>query len=528
MTTTTFASALQTLTARHPRDRRAAYFGLLLPTALTPLAVIIGGYHPYSEDGGLYLAGIKQSVDPSLFQHGTEFVAGHLPFSLFIPAMTTVLRVTRLPLPWVLLAAHLVACWLTLCAASMLASRCFTAPAARAGAVGLLALWLTLPIAGTSLMLMDPNLTARSFSTPCALFALAGTLQLSLSESPGARRCGLALCLFSLLAACAMHMLMGIYAIEAVLLLLCTLAPRPAGRLSRTGLLSGLAIAAAAAIQLIAPPESSSYVSSALTRSYWFLGSWTWYEQFGLIAPLLVSFSLTGLRRFTDRRNAFASLARMCLAGGLTSITSALLFARPSLASHLLARLQPLRIFQLIYIVMILGLGAFLGRRLLKRSALRWISATLLLGGIMLYAQRQIYPASLHLELPGLPPANSWVQAFLWISRSTPRNALFAIDANYIGIPGEDAQTFRAIAERSVLPDYAKDGGEAAISPALSAAWIRGVAAQTSLGTQTDAQRLHLLVPLGVTWIVLQRFNPTRLDCPYTNPAVKVCRLLPN
>jgi hypothetical protein len=41
----------------------------------------------------------------------------------------------------------------------------------------------------------------------------------------------------------------------------------------------------------------------------------------------------------------------------------------------------------------------------------------------------------------------------------------------------------------------------------------------------TDAQRLSVLTPLGVSWVVLQPSANTNLDCPYKNSAVSVCRL---
>ncbi len=88
---------------------------------------------------------------------------------------------------------------LTLFAAWVLASRCYASRESRAGAVALLAGWLTIPVAGTSLMLMDPYVTARSISTPCALLALVGALQFLLPRfevegEMGEQRRGLALC----------------------------------------------------------------------------------------------------------------------------------------------------------------------------------------------------------------------------------------------------------------------------------------------------------------------------------------------
>jgi len=199
---------------RPPRERA---FPLLLVSALTLFAVAINGYHPYAEDGGLYLAGIKRLLDPTLYPHSTAFVLEPMLHSLFAPSVAAAVRLTRLSLPIVLLAFHLASIWLTLFAAWMLAGRCWTSRPARAGAVVLLACWLALPIAGTALLFMDPYATARSLSTPAMVLALAGALDMTESGSPfnpQKRRRGLFLCAASLAVAAAMHPLMASYAPE--------------------------------------------------------------------------------------------------------------------------------------------------------------------------------------------------------------------------------------------------------------------------------------------------------------------------
>ncbi len=92
---------------------------------------------------------------------------------------------------------------------------------------------------------------------------------------------------------------------------------------------------------------------------------------------------------------------------------------------------------------------------------------------------------------------------------------MFALDAEYITKPGEDAQSFRAIAERSVLPDYSKDGGVVTNKPELAAAWLQGQVAQTGLNAESDAERVAALRPLGVTWVVLERGAATGFACAY-------------
>jgi hypothetical protein len=217
----------------------------------------------------------------------------------------------------------------------------------------------------------------------------------------------------------------------------------------------------------------------------------------------------------------------MAIAVGATSSLIALLFARATADTHLIARLQPLRAFQIVYLIMVLALGAQFGGRMLRRSLWRWAVAMLLLGETMFCAGRAAFPDSNHMEIPVLAPHNPWTQAFLWIRDNTPADALFALDADYINAPGEDAQCFRAIAQRSVLADYSKDGGEASIAPELTEEWVRSQSAQQhlSMPSTTDNDRLSALQPLGVSWVVLQAAALTRQDCPYRNSSVKVCRL---
>jgi hypothetical protein len=534
----------------HPIERdappRERAFPLLLVSALTLFAVAIAGYHPFAEDGGLYLAGVNRLLDPALYPHSTAFVLEPMRHSLFAPTVAAAVRLTRLPLPVVLLALHLASIWLTLFAAWMLASRCWPGRRARAGAVVLLACWLSLPIAGTALLFMDPYATARSLSTPAMILALAAALDITTSTTsfnPQNRR-GLLLCIASLALAAAMHPLMAAYALGATLMLLAARAPNRTLRLYATAALAASALALAACLQATARPESLNYIRIALTRTYWFPAQWRWFELLGLAAPLAIlsffafrkpvapsiaHFAMRGMKNRTDDEPSEASraLARMAVAVGATSCLIALTFARATAATHLIARLQPLRAFQIVYLVLTLTLGATLGERLLRRDAWRWAVTILLLGGIGLAAARSAFPNSNHLELPGLVPRNPWAQAFLWVRDNTPKDALFALDADYINAPGEDAQCFRAIARRSALADYSKDGGEASIAPVLTADWVRDQAAQQALSSPstTDAQRLAALRPLGVTWLVLQPSAATSLDCPYANSAVKLCRL---
>jgi hypothetical protein len=506
-------------------------------TVLTFCALLVHGYHPYAEDGGVYLPEIKQLLDPGLYAYGAEFVVGHLRYSLFAPTIAWLVRESHFSVETALLLVHLATFWMTLFAAWLLAARCYATREARGGAVTLLAAWMTLPIAGSSLMLMDPYVTARSLSTPCALLALVGVLDFlrpPFEDGEGQMRhrwWGLALCCGALAGAGVMHPLMAAYALGSALLLGVLLSPSRWVQLWGVGGLCLIAVAMAAGLQLSAPPESEVYQRVLLTRDYWFLSRWHWYEWIGLGAPLLI-LAVGAARPQREEDAARVGLMRMAIAAGVTAVAVAMLFARTGLATHQVARMQPLRIFQLVYIVMTLVLGAALGERVLKRRPMLWVVAFSLLAGVMVMVERRTFPASRHLELPNVlrwdgsrDSGNRFEEAFVWISRNTPRDAVFALDAQYITKMGEDAQGFRAIAERSVLPDYSKDGGVVTNKPELAPEWLQGQVAQAELNAKTDGQRVAALRPLGVTWVVLEQSAATQFDCVYRNEAVKVCRL---
>ncbi len=521
---TIFVSPVTDTATQQELHRGHRRYVLRLVSVLTFLAVLVHGYHPYAEDGGLYLAGIKHLLDPQLFPHDTAFVAEHLRFSIFAPVIAAIVRWSGLTVATALFLLYIASFWATLYAAWQIAARCYEERIARTAAVALLATWITLPVAGTSLMLMDPYVTARSISTPCALFALSGTLTL-LDENARERKRGLLLTAGALAVAFLFHPLMAAYALCCVLVLAAVLVFR-AYWVRVAAFAVGGAIVMAGALQTFSGTESAAYIRVAMTRSYWFLSQWRWYELVGLAAPLAL-LSIDALRpRVCASRCA---LARALLVMGLAAVSVSLLLVHVDSASHFVARLQPLRVFLLVYVAMILFVGATIAKYFLKHNPVCWVTMFSVLAGVMLFAERQTFPASTHLELPNragqYQERNPWARAFLWVRSNTPKDALLALDADYIERPNEDAQCFRAISERSALPDYSKDGGEASITPVLTTDWAIGQAAQTGLSEKTDQQRIDRLTPLGVEWVVLEKSAVTGFTCDYANEAVKVCRL---
>lgn len=529
-TTVVVSQKSGTVAAQNQRQKPEWLFATSLVTVLTAVAFAVHGYHPYAEDGGLYAAGIKRVLDPGMYSHRSEFVLEHLRFSVFAPMVAALVRRSGLSLDIVLLLLQFASLWATLSAGWLLAAKCYSRREMRVGAVALLAVWMTLPIAGTSLLLMDQYVTARSISTPCALLALVGALSFLLpnDSAPATRRRGMILCGVSLTVAALVHPLMAGYALACVLAMSAALPSSRKTRALASIVLCLAGVGTALAIQSMALPENMAYLSVAMTRRYWFLSTWQWYEWIGLFGPLLILGRVATTRKLDDNETQII-LARMAVVIGVIAMVVAVLFARVAMSTHLVARLQPLRVFQLVYVVMILAVGAELSERVLQRRATRWVAVFGMLATVMVLAERQTFPASAHIELPGKlqwsAPSNAWVQAFLWIRQNTPKDALMALDADYITKPGEDAQSFRAIAERSALPDYSKDGGEASITPELTSAWVEGQAAQSGLSDVTDARRIAALKPLGVDWVVLERSAATSFVCDYANEAVKVCRL---
>jgi hypothetical protein len=507
---------------------------MLWLAALSIATLLLNGYHPLAEDGGLYVAGVQLTLNPSLFPHYTVFVSEHLHFSIFAPVLAFFVHLTHLSLAWVLLLTNLFSLWLTFYAAHRILQRTISNETAQLAGLCLLAAFWSLPIAGTSLLLMDPYVTARSLSTPLSLLAVSFALDARPKLRP---LLSSALCL---VVAAAFHPLMAAYAFAFILVLRLT---RLRQRYVAYAILTVSALALAAALHILAPSETPAIIAAEKSRYYWFLSQWQWFELLGLVGPLAVLAAL--LLRYRKQSNSLndsaATLCRASIAIGCIATLVVLCFAHESSRSHLVARMQPLRVFLLIYAIMTLLLGATLTqlametRQRLQSNAARTALAALpvvvllALSATMFYVQRQTFPASKHLEFPWRAQhnPNPWVQAFLWCRNNTPPDALFALDTKYVNEDGEDAQTFRPIALRSAVPDFSKDGGEAAITPSLAAQWQQGADAQTHLSTETDAVRDAHLLPLGVTWMVLHAAAPTTHACPYNNSIIKVCSLAP-
>lgn len=475
---------------------------------LTFAAALVLGYHPAAEDGGIYSAALLLRIQPQLFPHSREFVAAHMHYSFFIPLIAALHHIVPLSLWWYLFVLHVSSIFLLLVGAQQVLRAASFSLRAQRGALFVLALGMGLPVAGTALYIADPYFTARSLSAPLLLFTLARVLEKRWQSAT----------LFFLVAV-AIHPLMAIWG--GLLILSIAAAYSPAPKVWIPVLCVAL-FACYAAVYRLAPVENTTMQTLAQTRNYWYLSQWCWYEVIGAIAPPLLLLFL-----FLDKKTFARSIPMLwgLVLSFALPVALALVFVHPGSSVLLPARMQPLRTLQLDYVLFLICLGAWLGNHLLKASSSRYLVASLVIAAPLFAMQRSLYAASNPWEMPWMTPINPWSRAFLWVRSNTSPSDYFALDAHYVGDAQEDAESFRALSERSALPDMAKDGGVASVSNALADAWLQGTKATLHLNTLPDAERIQHLAPYGVSWIVLPMESSTSFACPYTNEVVKICKM---
>jgi len=483
---------------------------------LTGGALLIHGYHPFAEDAEIYLPGVEKILRPELFPTGTEFFASHAQLTLFPNLVAFSLRVTHLPTEAGLFLWHLISIFLLLLACWDLSGKCFPSSRARWAGVAMVAGLLTIPVAGTALYIMDQYLNPRNLAAFAEVFAVAGVIEKKYIRAA-----------LWMIVASAVHPLMAAFVISYCALLL------GMDRLDSGTAIESRVIPAQIALGLLLPFEtflaprvSQAYHEAALRHGFHYIQRWQWYEWLGILAPVVLLWWFSGLARAREWR----ALDRMCRAliiYDLAYFMAALVVDIPPRFESL-ARLQPLRSLYLLYILMFLFTGGFIGEYLLKNSLWRWLALFVPLCTGMFLGQRALFPASAHIEWPAGTPRNEWAQAFLWIRANTPVDSLFALDPLYMELPGEDETGFRCLAQRNRLADAIKDSGAVTMFPSLAGDWWTQVQALKGWKNFRQQDLLRLKSQFGVGWAVLERAGVTGFDCPYQNKAVRVCRLAPD
>ena len=490
---------------------------------LTGLAFLIMGYHPGLEDDAFYLAAIKRNLNPALFPHDAEFFRLQFQATIFDKLIALSVRLTHLPVSWTVLLWQLAAIFFLLHGCWRISRRCFAQPAAQWASVTTIAALLTLPVSGTAITLADQYLHPRTLATAAILAAIVAVLDHKL----GNRRLWIAGVLLAI--AFAIHAIMASFGISFCVFLLWSFrrnnlgTAAPGWRVAR----SPTALALLIPLGWIFEPSSDAWRQAASTRSFYLLTRWEWYEWLGVFAPLLLLYALRKmLEHRADDGTALRRLVSALLCYGVfQTIVGLAIMLPPSLER--LRPFEPMRYLHLLYLMFFLIAGGLLGRYVLVRHVYRWLLLFLPLGAGMLYAQRQMFPATEHVEFPDVESHNDWLQAFAWIRQNTPVDSLFALDPHYVKLPGEDYHGFRALAERSALADYDKDAGMAARVPRLAPRWLKEVNATTGWQDFRAADFERLKNDFGVNWVVLYQRDGSalQLTCPYHQGFVSVCRL---
>jgi len=481
----------------HPILRNA-----LILAVLAACGLLIAGYHPGAEDDGVYLSAIMRDLNPALYPHDSDFFAVQLQATIFDKVMAASVRLTHAPLGWVIFAWHYLTIYLVLLGCWRLSRRMFSETYAHWASTALVAVLLTLPVAGSALYIVDQNLHPRAMATAAILAAIVATLD---------RKFALPIAL--LILAALLHPIMATFGISLCIFL----AWRPPMIGTRASIL------ALAPLGWIFEPTSPAWRVAANTRDYYFLGRWEWYDWLGVFAPFAI---LWWFRRVGQRDHATMQVhvTSRLMAFGIFQLIVAIALMLP----HSLERirpLQPMRYLHLFYLIFIILSGGLLGQKLLRHHWLRWAVVFIPLAAGMLFAQRETYPSSAHLEWPGSTSKNPWLQAFAWIRENTPPDAYFAAGPDYMRRPANDYHSFRALAERSVLADSVKDSAVATQVPRLSQRWLEEVEAQRGWEHFTSSDYARLKARFGINWVLIERPPRDGMDCPYDNEALLVCRI---
>lgn len=535
--------------------------GLIL-FALTVAAVLVHGYHPYAEDAEIYLPGVEKILNPSLFPSGQEFFSSHASLTLFPNLIAGSLRLLHLPLEFGLSFWHLLSIFLLLLACWELGGRLFPdSSRARWGGVCLVASLLTIPVAGTALYIVDQYLNPRNLAAFAGIFAV--TRMVERKYLSAGMWLVLAACVHPLMWAfpfsfCALWFVMewfggngigrgvrrearSITRVDAVhnqgsalgavsfaplgLIRFFCNDPRlaPWAVLFRRSAAGPFALAALfVPASLLMLSNSPQYEEAVRLHSYFFIQRWEWYEVLGAVAPIALFWWFGRIGRAREWPVA-EKMARAFVIYDVIYLVLSLVVDLPAQFESL-ARLQFMRSLHLLYIVMFVFIGGLLAEFVLRGRVWRWVVLFVPIAAGMFWAQRSLFPASAHVEWPGVAPRNPWAQAFVWIRGNTPVDAVFALDPEFLRVPGEDGIGFRCLAQRSRLADDVKDNGVVSMFPPLAEKWwgqVQRLRGWKSFGLEDFAR---LKREDGVGWVVVQA-DVAGLECAYKNEAVRVCRV---
>lgn len=502
----------------------------LLLALLTAGTMLVHGYHLGVEDQSIYLPGMAKSLNSGLFPADSDLFLPQSSATLITRLVVTSIRISGATLDTAIFFWQLLSIFFLLLAVRRLAARCFASSEAQWGSVALVVALLSMPVAGTSLYIVDQYLHPRTLATALIVMAIIQTLDRRWMKA-----------VFWIALASLLHIQMAFYGVLLSFFLgwKSTSGQNDMSEESGRGgtkpgssnpLAPSVTTAAWLAFPLLAfplkrlfQPGSEAWKEAARIHRGHYLLQWTWYEWLGVIGPLAAFYWFVSFAR-KARLPVVAFVAQRVAAFQIFGLASALVLTLPPQFERL-TPYQPMRTVHLTTLIFVVLAGGFIGQYLLQRSVVRWLLLFGPLCGGMFYAQRQQFPGSSHVELPGRPSSNAWVQAFLWARSNTPQDAYFALDPRYLVRPGEDQHGFRAFAQRSMMADALKDAGVVTLFPGIAARWQKETHARANWNNFTLADFQNLRANFGVTWVVLEKPVRVSLPCPYENERVAVCRI---
>ena len=478
-------------------------------TVVTLFAFVLQGYHPGAEDDGIYLSAIKSRLDPLLYSFNKDFIVLQVQATLFDETLAALTRLLHLPVAYTCFLCQIASIGLLLWGCWRLLDFCFCSFRAKLGGILTVACLLSLSVAGTALYISDEHLHPRLLATVFLVFAL-GSMQRQQYRT-------VILCL---VAAMLFHPIMGAFGIS-----LCAFYAAASRFTPRWFTVQDRAQANALTVpgSWLLAPATPSWRMALRQHSYYTLAGWHWYELLGAVAPPLILYFLAQLAR-TKNNLACMQLAAGVLLYSLFQFTVAVFMLVPKPLERLIP-LQPMRYLHLTFLLMALLAGAALAEYVLARRIWLWLLVFVPLAAANGYAQRLRYPATPNLELPWSAPAGDWIRAFLWVRGNTPKNAVFALDPEYLSLPGDDNHSFRAIAERSSLVDARKDAAVVVQVLQLGETWRLQYGRLSGWQSWTAVDFYRLAATTPVRWVIVAPRQSKDLSCPYSNPSVSVCDL---
>lgn len=477
------------------------------------------GYHPGAEDDSIYLTSIKFDLHPTLFPHDAAFFQLQMRTSIFDTWMAQFVHFTGISVSWAELIWQFISVFLVVWAARDIISQLFDETAERWAGIAMFVAMFTLPVAGTALYIMDQYLHPRGPATAMVLFGVSRILA-------GKRWQAVPFVVLAFV----LHPLMGALGISFCCVLTLTLS-EPLHEQIRSWRSRSVAetpdvatpLASVMPFGWVFNPPSQIWLEIMRSRHWFRLYEWTWYEWLGVVGPLVLFWLIARLARKSGNI-VLSRFAIAVLIYGIFQQALAMIVLGPT-ALIGLSTFEPMRYLHLIYIFLTLVGGAYLGKYVLQLHVWRWALFLLMANSVMFIAQRQLFAATEHLELPGRSTTNPWLQAFEWVRLNTPQNAYFALGPDYMAAPGEDYHSFRALAERSVLADSIKDASVVTKVPDLGPEWHKQTDAQAGWATfrLRDFQRLKN--EFGVNWVLVSFPQQFGLDCHWHNETVSVCEI---